>query len=211
MPPPAPPAAPGPAASHERFAVHRRAHGQLRPIRSLAREPAAAQRNPRRCPSTRRRRPSSQREPEPRSPAARVPRSPGRPPMPPRVPPRVPGRVAEATSGSQSTGALTANATYTLPVREPAAARLIGDGDRESAHRHCQLDCQPKHGASGVPPTLTWSSTNATSCTASGAWSGSKPTERLAVHRRAHGQSTYTLILHWSRRQRSAIRDRDGP
>jgi hypothetical protein len=41
--------------------------------------------------------------------------------------------------------------------------------------------------------TLTWSSTNATSCIASGAWSGSKPLSGTASTGRILSTKTYTL------------------
>ncbi|HEX4242057.1 MAG TPA: protease pro-enzyme activation domain-containing protein [Steroidobacteraceae bacterium] len=46
----------------------------------------------------------------------------------------------------------------------------------------------------GSGATLTWSSTNATSCSASGAWSGAEPTSgTLAVNGASVGSFTYTL------------------
>lgn len=46
----------------------------------------------------------------------------------------------------------------------------------------------------GANATLTWSSTNATSCTASGAWSGTEPTSGTATESpNAAGTNTYTL------------------
>ena len=86
---------------------------------------------------------------------------------------------AKATSGSQSTGALKANATYsltctgsggsatqsaTVSVTSPTPAPTVS------------LAASPSSIASGGSSTLTWSTTNATSCTASGAWTGSKAT-----------------------------------
>lgn len=54
------------------------------------------------------------------------------------------------------------------------------------------LSASPSSVLSGGSTTLTWSSTNATSCTASGAWSGSEPTsgsQSVVVN----SSSTYTL------------------
>jgi len=46
----------------------------------------------------------------------------------------------------------------------------------------------------GQPAALTWSSTNATSCTASGSWSGTEPTSGTAsVTPTSAGNATYTL------------------
>jgi hypothetical protein len=85
----------------------------------------------------------------------------------------------KAVSGSASTGPLTASSTYTL--------RCTGTGGATSASATVTVS------ASGQPPTVTlsatpgstttggrvslsWTSTDATSCTASGGWTGSKPT-----------------------------------
>jgi hypothetical protein len=46
---------------------------------------------------------------------------------------------------------------------------------------------------SGAGTTLTWSSANATSCTASGSWSGSKPTSGSATTASLTASSTFTL------------------
>jgi hypothetical protein len=83
----------------------------------------------------------------------------------------------KATSGSQSTGALTANTTFTLSCS--------GDGGTASDSvvvavtqpaPAVTLSANPTTVASGGSTQLTWSSTNATSCTASGGWSGAKAT-----------------------------------
>jgi hypothetical protein len=47
--------------------------------------------------------------------------------------------------------------------------------------------------ASGASTTLTWSSTDATSCTASGAWAGSKATSGSEATAAINADSTYTL------------------
>lgn len=87
---------------------------------------------------------------------------------------------SKGTSGSQSTGSLAAASTYTLSCSNASGA---------SATASATVTVQPQAGmpsvtltASASPvnyngsTTLTWSSTNATTCTASGdtAWSGSK-------------------------------------
>ncbi len=66
--------------------------------------------------------------------------------------------------------------------------------------------------ASGGTSTLTWSSTNATSCTASGGWSGSRPTSGTFVTP-ALTQTTHVRArLHRCRRNRHRFGhgDRDG-
>lgn len=56
------------------------------------------------------------------------------------------------------------------------------------------LSTSPSNVASGSASTLTWSSTNATSCNASGAWSGSQPTSGSASTGPLASASTYTLV-----------------
>jgi hypothetical protein len=85
---------------------------------------------------------------------------------------------AKATSGTQSTGAITMPSSYSLTC--------TGTGGTSGASTvlvniipTATLVASPSVIASGGTSTLTWSSTNATSCTATGAgagWSGSKAT-----------------------------------
>ncbi len=57
------------------------------------------------------------------------------------------------------------------------------------------LTANPSTLTSGSSSTLTWSSTHATACTASGAWSGTQPTSgNSLVSPTITGVSTYTLI-----------------
>ena len=84
---------------------------------------------------------------------------------------------AKATSGSTSTGPLAATSTYTLTctgaggsASQSATVTVTG------AVPVVTLSASPTSVASGGSSTLTWSSTNATSCTASGAWSGAQAT-----------------------------------
>jgi hypothetical protein len=83
---------------------------------------------------------------------------------------------AKAASGTQSTGAITMPSSYSLTC--------TGTGGTSSASTvmvniipTATLVASPSVIASGGSSTLTWSSTNATACTASGAgWSGAKAT-----------------------------------
>lgn len=78
-----------------------------------------------------------------------------------------------AASGSRSTGALTSATTYSLVCTGPG-------GSSAPAHATvailplptATLAVYPSVIAPGGSSTLTWSSTNATACTASGGWSG---------------------------------------
>ena len=82
-----------------------------------------------------------------------------------------------AANGSQSTGALTANSTFSLTCSgpggtSPAAAASVTVNPLPAAPT-ASVSASPSSVATGGSSTLTWSSTNATSCTASGGWSGS--------------------------------------
>lgn len=55
------------------------------------------------------------------------------------------------------------------------------------------LAVTPTDGVANVTPTLTWSSTNATACTASGAWSGAKPVTGTALQSAVVKSASYTL------------------
>jgi trimeric autotransporter adhesin len=100
----------------------------------------------------------------------------------------------KATSGSQSTGALTANETYELTctgtggsASQSATVSVTGSPPTVA------LSAGPSTVASGGTSTLTWSSTNATSCSASGAWSGSKTAQGSQSTGVLAANATYTL------------------
>jgi hypothetical protein len=82
---------------------------------------------------------------------------------------------ALAVSGSQSSGVLTSDATYTLTcsgpggVSAPASATVSVIKPIPTA----ALTVKPSVIATGQTATLRWTSTNAATCTASGGWSGS--------------------------------------
>jgi len=86
---------------------------------------------------------------------------------------------AQPLSGSRSTGALAGNASYTLTCIGPG-----GTGSQTAAVTvipavgvpTVNLTATPSNVLSGTAATLSWSSSNATACTASGGWSGSRAT-----------------------------------
>jgi hypothetical protein len=85
----------------------------------------------------------------------------------------------KATSGSQSAGALTANSTFTLTCTGTAGSAsqsAVVTIAATSAMPTVQLVANPASITSGSSSTLMWSSTNASSCSASGGWSGAKST-----------------------------------
>jgi hypothetical protein len=111
---------------------------------------------------------------------------------------------AQATAGSVSTGALTANRTYTITCNGAggSASQSITVMVSSPATPTVTISANP---AINLPAfgqsTLQWSSTNATSCAASGidyfgtpTWSGSRPTSgtELSVPITVPNQS-YTL------------------
>ena len=100
----------------------------------------------------------------------------------------------KAASGSQSTGALTASTTYSL--------RCSGAGGTSTAASAtvtiapvptATLTASPSPIASGASSTLTWSSTNATSCTASGGWTGTKTVSGTQSTGALTANTTYSL------------------
>ena len=101
---------------------------------------------------------------------------------------------SRSVSGSQSTGAVKANSTYTLTC--------IGIGGQASqsttvtvasAAPSIALSAAPSTVSKGGLATLSWSATHATACTASGAWSGSRPTSGSQSTGTLDANATYTL------------------
>jgi hypothetical protein len=97
-----------------------------------------------------------------------------------------------ATSGSQSVGPLSTNATYSLTCTGaggssgPATATV-------NIVPSATLSANPALVASGGTATLTWSSSNATSCTASGGWSGTEPATGSHTTGAVSSNMTYSL------------------
>src|SRR4029077_3690575 len=85
---------------------------------------------------------------------------------------------AKGTSGTQSTGALTANSSFTLTCagtggnKASTAAVTVASGGAPSV----SLSANPRSIARNTNSTLTWSGANVTTCNASGGWSGTKTT-----------------------------------
>jgi hypothetical protein len=109
---------------------------------------------------------------------------------------------SRAIAGTASTGALSQDSTFTLTC--------TGAGGSTSASLAVTIDpcngcwdyppppvvtltASPTSVASGASSTLTWSSTDATSCTASGAWSGAQATAGSASTGALNFDSTFTL------------------
>ena len=82
---------------------------------------------------------------------------------------------AKAPNGSQSTGALTVPTLYSLSCTGPGGASAVSSVTVNVVPL-ATLTANPSVITSGGTSTLTWSSINATSCTASGGWSGPRAT-----------------------------------
>jgi hypothetical protein len=102
---------------------------------------------------------------------------------------------AKTTSGSQSTGNLTANTTYTL-----TCTGVGGSGSNSTTVTvtappapTVNLAANPATVASGSSSILSWSSSNATSCTASGGWTGAKTTSGSQSTALLTTTTTFTL------------------
>jgi len=109
---------------------------------------------------------------------------------------------SRATSGTQSTGALTASTTYTLlctgtggSVTRSASVTVNGSPPPPPPPPAptVTLTANPTSVSVNGVSTLTWTSTNATSCTASGGWSGTKATSGTESTGALSNSQSYTL------------------
>ena len=103
----------------------------------------------------------------------------------------------KATSGSESTRALNTASTFTLTCdgdggRGSDSVTVTMSGTQPPAPT-VTLTANPTTVASGGSTQLTWSSTNATSCTASGGWSGTRPASGNAMIDNLTAYTTFTL------------------
>jgi 6-phosphogluconolactonase (cycloisomerase 2 family) len=116
----------------------------------------------------------------------------GRPDRTARTIPQVfPGRIRSSASRSRARLllGLLSTALSVIPV-----ACSGGGSTPKAAAPTVSVTASPSSVTLGSSTTLTWSSTNATSCTASGAWSGTQNTSGpAAAPPAAAGTSTYTL------------------
>ncbi len=101
---------------------------------------------------------------------------------------------SKSVSGSTSTGSLTATKTYTLNCSGTGGSASDSvTVTVDAAPPTLNFTASPASVASGGSATLTWSATNATSCTASGAWTGSKSVSGTASTGALTTAKTYTL------------------
>ena len=97
-------------------------------------------------------------------------------------------------TGSQSTGALTANETYGLVCTGAggSATQSVTVSVTKAAPT-IVLSASPSTVKSGASTSLTWSSANATACTASGGWTGPLATSGVRATGAVNATTTYTV------------------
>ncbi len=101
----------------------------------------------------------------------------------------------KALSGSETTAAITTATTYTLTCSNASGSSSAAATVtiQTASAPTLTLTANPTSVASGGSSTLTWSSTNATACTASGGWSGAKATSGNQTITNITATATYTL------------------
>jgi hypothetical protein len=100
----------------------------------------------------------------------------------------------KAVSGSQGTAALSASASYQLTCTGAGgSATHTANVAVTNAAPTVNLAASPGTVQTGANTTLTWSSTNATSCTASGGWLGSRATSGSSTTGALNTTTTYAL------------------
>jgi hypothetical protein len=102
-----------------------------------------------------------------------------------------------ASAGSETRGPLSANSTFTLTCNNSAGANasksVTVNVAAPPAAPSVDLTANPSSIAAGGSTTLSWSSANTSSCTASGGWSGSKAGSGSELRSGVTQQTTYTL------------------
>jgi hypothetical protein len=104
-----------------------------------------------------------------------------------------------AASGSKSTGALAASSTFSLTCSGPggtsaAASATVTVSSLPPPAPVAALTASPMSVAFGGTSMLTWSSSNATACTASGGWTGSLGASGTQATGAVTAPTTYTLV-----------------
>jgi hypothetical protein len=104
---------------------------------------------------------------------------------------------SKATSGSEAVGPLTTNSTYTLTCDNGAGGTGSGTTTvtvtSNTPAPTLDFAANPTQVAANGSSTLTWSTSNATSCTASGGWTGTRATQGSASVGPLTQGTTYTL------------------
>lgn len=101
------------------------------------------------------------------------------------------------TSGTETTAAITAGAAYTLTCTGAAgmaaATANVAVAPVSGAQPTVTITANPASVTSGASSILTWSSTDATSCVASGNWTGSKGISGTETIANITAASAFTL------------------
>jgi hypothetical protein len=100
---------------------------------------------------------------------------------------------AVQTSGSQVAAVLSSGANYILTCTGPGGASATASATVNVVPT-AMLEAQPVVVAAGSTTTLVWSSSNATACSASGGWSGTKAPSGMQTTAPLASNSTYSLL-----------------
>lgn len=101
-------------------------------------------------------------------------------------------------SGSQSVGPLTQTTTFTLSCSGPSGGAVRQVTVQVGGSARVTLSASPANVVAGGSTTLSWSSTDATSCTASGAWSGPREPNGSEIVGPLNSDTTYQLTCNES-------------
>ena len=96
------------------------------------------------------------------------------------------------TSGTQPTGALSTNQTYQLSCT--GAAGITSSSVTVAIKPTVSLTATPAVVNDNTPTTLSWQSNNATSCTASGAWSGTLSPSGNKTSTALSSEKTFSIV-----------------
>ena len=102
---------------------------------------------------------------------------------------------SRATSGTQTTAALAANATFVLDCTGAGGSiqRQVTVTVTSTPPPTLTLDASPTTVSNGARSTLSWSTTGATACTASGGWSGARGVSGSESTATLTSTTTFTL------------------
>ena len=100
---------------------------------------------------------------------------------------------AQPNSGSAPTAAINASTTYTLTCTGPGGNASASATVTIAAAPTATLSASPSAVSSGDSSTLSWSSTNASNCAATGGWSGSTTLSGTVLVGPLSSSTTYTL------------------
>lgn len=102
----------------------------------------------------------------------------------------------KATTGSETTASLTSNQTYTLSCTGPGGSVQASAGVNVTTPQPAPtvtLTANPTSISSGSASLLTWTSSNATSCTSGGAWTGGRSSSGSLTTGSLTASKTYSL------------------